>query len=102
MRSFLTRRSTRRSNTVPQVILHHVHYLDTALMRKRPLIALVLGALVLVFLLFLPAIAGLLTEWYWFTAVGFESVFLKSIRRNGASKSEAIESMNGFSNFIPI
>jgi len=48
-------------------------------MNKRLVIAFVLGALALAFLLFLPAIAGLLTDWYWFTAVGFESVFLKTI-----------------------
>ena len=48
-------------------------------MKKRPLIAFVLGVLALTILLFLPAIAGLMTDWYWFTAIGFESVFLKAI-----------------------
>lgn len=48
-------------------------------MKRGPLLTGLAVGLVLVLLISIPALIGLLTDWYWFRAVGFERVFLTSI-----------------------
>ncbi|MFQ6045745.1 MAG: UPF0182 family protein, partial [Gemmatimonadales bacterium] len=48
-------------------------------MKRRPLIILVAAAALAVALFGLPSFAGLVTDWYWFSALGYQTVFLKTI-----------------------
>ncbi len=47
--------------------------------RRRSLIIIVLAGAVILALASAPALAKLAADWYWFTAIGFETVFLQSI-----------------------
>ncbi len=48
-------------------------------MKRRPLIAIAFAVIFVLGVLGLPAFVNLSTDWYWFKALGFESVFLTSL-----------------------
>jgi len=48
-------------------------------MKRSPLVLILVAAVLLVTLFSLPWFVRVLTDWYWFDALGFEVVFLKSL-----------------------
>ena len=47
--------------------------------KRRAIMIFVLVAALVLALASVPAVAGLVTDWYWFTALQFESLFLKTL-----------------------
>ncbi len=47
--------------------------------RRRSLTPLIIGGAIVLFFIAFPALVRLLTDWYWFQEVGFETVFLRTL-----------------------